>query len=241
MLGRADRAGRDRLGRLLGPARRARDHRRVHRLERLARVAVGVHAHRVAEAAAEQAVDRHAVGPADEIPQRGLHAGDRVVDDARRRAGARRAPAQLAPQPVDVARVLADQQRRQVAHDPGQARARCSTPRAPTARPVGVDADEGPVVVALDDGGVDGGDLHAAHRARAHRAGRSRLVEPARLNPPAVAARGLRSTGAAAVARARRASTSSRGRTGASAPGRARAGSRRRRRGRRRPVPGRTA
>jgi hypothetical protein len=65
-------------------------------------------------------MDRHAVRAADEIPQRGLHAGDRVVDDAGGRARARRAPAQLAPQAVDVARILADQQRREIAHDSRQ-------------------------------------------------------------------------------------------------------------------------
>ena len=141
VLGRADRAGLDRLGRLLGPARGAGDHRRVHRLERLARVAVGVHAHGVTKATTEEAVDRHAVGLADEVPQRGLHPRDRVVDDAGRRAGARRAPAQLAPQAVDVARILADQQRREVAHDAGQARRGVAL--AEPGEPVGVGVDRG--------------------------------------------------------------------------------------------------
>ena len=160
MLGVAQRARRDLLRRLLAPARRALDHQRVHRVQRLARVAVRVHPHAVTELAAQQAVDRHAVVLADEIPERGLDARDRVVDDARGRARARAAPAQLRPQAVDVARVLADQQRRQVAHDRGQAgRAEAlADPAQPLT--LGVDAHEGPVIVRLDDGGGHAGNPH---------------------------------------------------------------------------------
>ena len=160
VLGVADLTGRDLLGRLRAPARRPLDHQRVHRVQRLAGVAVGVHAHRVAELAAEQAVDRHAVVLADEIPERGLDARDRVVDDARRRPRARAAPAQLGPQAVDVARVLADQQRRQVAHDRGQAGCAEALADPRETLGLGVHAHEGPVVVRLDDGGVHSGDPH---------------------------------------------------------------------------------
>ena len=160
VLGVADRARRDRLRRLGTPARRPLDHRRVHRVQRLARVAVGVHAHRVTEATAEQPVDRHAVVLADQVPERGLDPRDRVVDDARGRTGARRAPAQLRPQAVDVARVLADQQRREVADDRGQARRGEGLADPGESLSLGIDADEGPVVVRLDDGGVYPGDPH---------------------------------------------------------------------------------
>jgi NTE family protein len=66
-------------------------------------------------------------------------------------------------------------------------------------------------------------------------------TRPGALIPPAAAAPGPRSSGAADDARDPRASTSSRARTGASAPGPAAAGSRTRRRAQPRPGPGRTA
>ena len=76
----------------------------VSRAARLAGVGVAIHAHAVAELAAEHLVDRHAVGLAGKVPQRDL--------DRRDAAALAAVAAELldAPEePVDVARVLAEE------------------------------------------------------------------------------------------------------------------------------------
>ena len=70
----------------------------------IARVGVAIHAHPVAEFAAEHLVDRHAIGLAGEVPERDLDRGDAAALPA--------VTAELLDppeQPVDVAGVLAEQ------------------------------------------------------------------------------------------------------------------------------------
>ena len=128
----------------------------------VAEAEMGIDRHAIAGLAAEQAPDRHAQILAQDVPERHLDAGDgRGADDAH-------APeAMLVHHAIgllDVARIAADEQRRQILHgaDDG-ARLPFEGGLAPAVEPrlVGLDLDEDPVAhLGIDDGGLDGGDFH---------------------------------------------------------------------------------
>ena len=169
VLGVADRPAAIASGGSCAPARRPLDHRRVHRVQRLARVAVGVHAHRVAETTAEQPVDRHAVVAG----RRGPRARPRSPRSRCRRCP-RTSPAPEQPQRSFAHRrstsrasspISSGARSRTIAVRPG-AREALADARKPLA--FGVHAHEGPVVVRLDDGGVHSGDPHRGHRFKEH-------------------------------------------------------------------------
>src|SRR5687768_7322584 len=67
---------------------------------------------------------------------------------------------------VDMAWILADQDLPEVADDGGQSgrEEALSQPRQAVIR---LDADEGPIIICLDDGGADAGDLHGRDPERA--------------------------------------------------------------------------
>src|ERR687890_1025670 len=100
------------------PLRAAGDHDGVEGFECLSGVAVGVDADLVTVLAAEQSMDRGTVVLADDVPESCLDAGDGVVNDAAHRTRPRCRPAHLAPQLVNVARVLAHEQGLEVPNDP---------------------------------------------------------------------------------------------------------------------------
>lgn len=89
-------------------ARSTQPHDRARRV--VAVTAVGVEADPVAELPAEHPVDRLARGLAREVPQRDLDPGQGDHEHPALGAGEDLVAAQLLPAPLDVARVLADQE-----------------------------------------------------------------------------------------------------------------------------------
>ena len=150
-----------------------------------------VQAHAVAQRPAEELVDRHAERLGLDVPQRQLDAGHRLVGHAAQvlPRGAQHVPVQ----PLDRPRVLADQQRGQVAHRARDAvRAAVVAAFAPAHEPVvGLDADEGPgPPAAVTVQRLHACDLHGerpchSRPARTRRiAARRSLGRPGRGAPP---------------------------------------------------------
>ncbi len=139
----------------------------LHRLINGAHVAeaeMGIDRDSIARPAPQQPPDRHAEVLAEDVPQRHLDPGDR------RGADHPHAPEALlvhhAIGLLDVARIAADQERRQVLHGADD-RARLPLERrlAPAVEPwlVRLDLDEHPVAhLGVDHGRLDSGDFHGA-------------------------------------------------------------------------------
>src|SRR5207245_2556492 len=126
----------------------------------LAGVAIGVDADGISHLAAQQLVDGAAIPLADEVVQRGLDAGDRVPDNAGGGTGGARLARQVLDQAVDLARVPADQERRQLAEDRRETRREEAFARAIQAVPIRLDPDKRVVVVGLNHGRREARDLH---------------------------------------------------------------------------------
>ena len=142
--------------------------RRAVARERVARVAVGVDAHAVAVAAAEQLPERHIERARGEVPERRLDARDRVVHGAAAR-NVRGREVQSAHQRLDVTRIASLEERSELADRLREAgRAERLAPAVDAV--VALDADDRPVVVRLEDGGRDPRDLHQPACSRTMRA-----------------------------------------------------------------------
>src|SRR5262249_13675990 len=95
---------------------------RAPAFQAFAGMTIGVNANLISKLPAEQLPDGHLEMLADQIPKGRLHAAHGIMGVARYRAGPAGRPAQLARESLDMARVLAHEDGRQISNNPRQPR-----------------------------------------------------------------------------------------------------------------------
>src|SRR5208337_4868026 len=131
----------------------------VQAFESFASVTIGINADLVAELSSQQTIHWYFKPLAKHIPERGFDAADRVVDNAGNRTGAGSGKLQFAEQAMNVARVLAQQQRLERAQNRSEAGSEEAFTQ-PSQSFIRFDADECPIEIALDHRGLQPEDLH---------------------------------------------------------------------------------
>ena len=125
-------------------------------------VTVRVHADAVAVLASQELIDGEVCGLADDIPKRRLHPGDGVVTHPCCARGHKRRAHQAA-ETVHIAGVFPRQEFIELTDGGGQAGRKKRLAPADQSL-VGVDLDDGPIVIGFDDRGFDFSDSHRGSR-----------------------------------------------------------------------------